>query len=423
MHKLRVWQITRTTYDLVFRNQIVFWRIAALPMAIYYAAFVAAHVAGNEEIVESIWPGVGGLLLFILTVPFVVAWHRFVLLGSSSAAGHRGLRYGRREGKFFLIFLGISVVLGVMIGVITGLIGVMTFFSGANAPSAANAGGAGSPGFPFILLSQIIIVIVLAPITRLALVLPSIAIDEGASPCKSWRLTRGNTYRFTAVIGFTGIAATCVFQYLLIPSVSLAPTSLGTFLSGAITMYQSFFVAAVTASAISLSYKIFTSASDIDTDSPTQGVHIDYFDAFSNGFFKGTPKRALLAIIGKSLAWGFAAGGIMFVMPIILNPEAYQGSFPGILPSQVRLILIGTFLAGTCQIRRALTLPKGGKVGYGLFLLLFLLLFLFMFLLSLRLTNSFIFVGLFAAALALFLTLMAIIFQMIKWAWFSRPRD
>ncbi len=113
----------------------------------------------------------------------------------------------------------------------------------------------------------------------------------------------------------------------------------------------------------------------------------------------------------------------MLVMHIILNPGAYQDSLPGILPGHVRLFLIGTFLAGICQIRRALTLPKGGKVGYGLFLLLFLLLFLFMFLLSLRLTNSFIFVGLFAAALALFLTLMAIILQMIKWAWFSRPRD
>ncbi len=71
VHKLRVWRTTRATYDLVLRNQIAFWRIAALPMAIYYAAFVAAHVAGNEEIVESIWPGVGGLLLFILTVPWV----------------------------------------------------------------------------------------------------------------------------------------------------------------------------------------------------------------------------------------------------------------------------------------------------------------------------------------------------------------
>ena len=265
--------------------------------------------------------------------------------------------------------------------------------------------------------------IVIAPITRLALVLPSIAIDKGASPRKSWRLTRGNTYRFTAVIGFTSIAATCVFQYLLIPSVSLAPPSLGTFLSGAITMYQSFFVAAVAASAISLSYKFLTSASDIDTDSPTQGVHMGYFDSISNGFFKGTPKRALLAIIGKSLAWGFAAGGLMFVMHIILNPEAYQGSLPGMLPSQVRLFLIGTFLAGICQVRRALTLPKGGKVGYGLFLLLFLLLFLCLFLFSLVWSSTLIFVGSFAAALALFLTLMAIIFQMIKWAWFSQPRD
>jgi hypothetical protein len=132
-----------------------------------------------------------------------------------------------------------------------------------------------------------------------------------------------------------------------------------------------------------------------------------------------TPKRALLAIIGKSLAWGFAAGGIMFAVgfigPLILTPEANLGPLTGIFLGPVAFV-IGMFLAGICQIRRAFTLPKWGRVGYGLFLLLPLVPF------ALSGTDLLL-AGIISVALALFFALMAIIFLMIKWAWFAQPRD
>jgi hypothetical protein len=112
-----------------------------------------------------------------------------------------------------------------------------------------------------------------------------------------------------------------------------------------------------------------------------------------------------LAIIRKSLAWGFSVGGIVFAVgfigPIILTPEANLGPMTGIFLGPVAFV-IGTFLVGIGQIRPALTLPKWGKVGYGLFLLLLLVPF------ALSGTDLLL-AGVYSAALALFFALMAII--------------
>jgi hypothetical protein len=88
-----------------------------------------------------------------------------------------------------------------------------------------------------------------------------------------------------------------------------------------------------------------------------------------------TPKSSLPTIIGKSIAWGFAVGLIVFVAfffgPMLFNPGSNLAPIGGILFGPPAFV-IGTFLAGICQIRRALTLPKWGKVVYGLFLLVLL---------------------------------------------------
>ncbi len=84
----------------------------------------------------------------------------------------------------------------------------------------------------------------------------------------------------------------------------------------------------------------------------------------------------LLAIIGKSLAGGLGAGAIVFAGCIFgeaFVSIAHLGDFEGFLAGTILgpyASVIGTFLAGLCQIRRARTLPTWGFVGYGLFLLL-----------------------------------------------------
>ena len=96
---------------------------------------------------------------------------------------------------------------------------------------------------------------------------------------------------------------------------------------------------------------------------------------YSMGFWpnaraKSAASKALLAIIGDSLARGLGAGVIVFAVCIfgeafISFDGFYVGTFLG-----PYAFVIGTFLAGLCQIRRVRTLPTWGFVGYGLFLLL-----------------------------------------------------
>ncbi|MCZ6496899.1 MAG: hypothetical protein O6924_12070, partial [Alphaproteobacteria bacterium] len=81
----------------------------------------------------------------------------------------------------------------------------------------------------------------------------------------------------------------------------------------------------------------------------------------------------LLAIICTSLAYGFGAG--IFVL-VVTNKFFWGqlGPIPGFLFSSYAFV-IGTFLAGLFQIRRARTLPKWGRVGFGLFLALVVIAF------------------------------------------------
>ena len=94
MSNIRVWGTTKAAYGFVFTHQSDFWRLAALPMVIYYAVFFAVYLVVGVEVVQPVWAFVLLALLGILATPFVVAWHRMVLLGPGAIVGHRGLTYG-----------------------------------------------------------------------------------------------------------------------------------------------------------------------------------------------------------------------------------------------------------------------------------------------------------------------------------------
>jgi hypothetical protein len=267
--KLRVWKTTNETYTLILRNQKAFWRISALPMAISYAAFVIAHIVVDEGLGGEVWYLLVWLLLTVLTVPFIVAWHRLVLIGPDSVVKRSGLRFGRREGKFLLIFLVVAVSW-------TIIAVTLEMMRGVNAALAANAAGSRSGGDYVAIVPLIVMVIVFGQIFRLALVFPSIAIDEGASVRKALKLTKGNSFRFTAVLAFTAFLVGFVFKILIHPTISQAPANLVTFLEGAITVYRNFLVPCVLASALSLSYKFFTSARNNATAGSTEELPQEY---------------------------------------------------------------------------------------------------------------------------------------------------
>ena len=88
----------------------------------------------------------------------------------------------------------------------------------------------------------------------------------------------------------------------------------------------------------------------------------------------GTASSGLLAILGKSLAWGLGTGlavsAVGYLVPAILGgPGGEQALLTAAIVGPPGLIG-GMFLALLVQIRRALTLPIWSKTVYGLILLL-----------------------------------------------------
>ena len=162
-HKLMIWQTTKASYGFVFRNQPSFCRMASLPMVIYYIASVIMEITLDENRADSLM-----LVLFILTLPYSVAWHRLVLLGLESAAGYNGLKYGWREGKSSLIFIGLYCVFPFSFLVVPLVLSFLIWGAFAAEPgSVVSALGVG--GLLLLLLLVIVGLIVVAPALRLAL--------------------------------------------------------------------------------------------------------------------------------------------------------------------------------------------------------------------------------------------------------------
>jgi hypothetical protein len=88
----------------------------------------------------------------------------------------------------------------------------------------------------------------------------------------------------------------------------------------------------------------------------------------------GTASSGLLAILGKSLAWGlgtglaFSAAG--FLAPAILDGSGREQALLIAAIAGPPGLIVGMFLALLVQIRRALSLTIWSKTAYGLILLL-----------------------------------------------------
>ena len=264
MTKLRIWATIQAAYGFFFSHQSDFWRLAALPIAIYYALFFVVLLFAGVELVQSGWGDVLGLVLGVLAAPFIVAWHRLVLLGPEAIAGQRGLTFGRREGLFIVLTL-------LPVGLIFAVIIVIANLGAAiDAHAASPAEPAGfDVGF---ILPMVIILFVMAPLMRVLLIFPSIATDQGVSIRQAWKLAKGNTFRFAAIIFLVGFSLRVVFwiidfsaNFLLTGNVSSESGMVPTIaITRAIQVLENFIGGSVGVSALSLSYRFLTPAGGAD---------------------------------------------------------------------------------------------------------------------------------------------------------------
>ena len=184
-------------------------------METFGATFYYQNVDPEDElaVVEQIIEAGGALfsqigwqaLAFMLVstaayMMLVVAWLRFGLLGDRLAGRIGLLRLGGREIKTFFAYILWALLWLIMIGA-TVLVGV----------GLAEI----SPWLSAVAVVPMAIVMVLWT-TRLLLVFPSVALDQGMRWGMAWRLTKGNSWRlFTAF----GLATLLVIAISFVPGV------------------------------------------------------------------------------------------------------------------------------------------------------------------------------------------------------------
>ncbi len=141
----------------------------------------------------------GALALLYLFAVFAVGWHRTILLGEDRADGPLGIRFGKRESRYFgLIWL-----------CFVGILGSTVLFIIADRMIAAGL-GTGANGI--LVLSRIASVIALWYVLgRLGLAFAALSIDRRFGLGESWNTTTGNglrllaTYFLALVVGAMGL--------------------------------------------------------------------------------------------------------------------------------------------------------------------------------------------------------------------------
>ena len=267
--KLPIWHTIKSSYGFFWQHQPHFRRLAALPMVISCALILLAYLLVGEEALAFLIPGsqlspsgwawlLQGLLSIAL-VPFVVAWHRLVLIGKE------GLTFGKREWMFIIRILGFCVLM--IVAVAAG--GFLGNLCGGIFVELVLAVVGNTPPLILVLIRTVIGMIgmlaAMTPVLRLALVFPSIAIDRGTSVRDAWYMSEGQTLRLAAVLFTASIVLGIAFEIIIAAaSIVLLPAAVLA-VAVAIRVLAYFAVGAVGASAASLSYGFLTSADNDST--------------------------------------------------------------------------------------------------------------------------------------------------------------
>jgi hypothetical protein len=202
---LPVAALVRQSYALLGRHRDDLLRLGVVPVLIAFVIdAIALGTLTGAPVQETGTPTEAGsetaaavapdpaLFLFLLgVVPmtlFAVGWLRVLLLGPAAAPG-LGLRWGRRETRFLLLGIWISLLAG--LAVIFPL-GALFAFLGSSAALLPFALGAAMLGYLYILL-------------RLSLALTAVAIDESGGFSESWAATQGVSGRFLLIVVLTAL--------------------------------------------------------------------------------------------------------------------------------------------------------------------------------------------------------------------------
>ncbi len=187
MRKILIGATFGQAYGLTFGNLGLFARVAAIPfllivaMNLAVAFFAQPKPPGWVPIAEQV-------LSFIIQVPLLTSWHRFVLLPRERALPTMGFNFTVREIRFSGYLLMMTMSLSIPLLFVSA--------AGQNVGAAAQNVGAATQNVGAAVLFFLVLVIVLILVwSRLCLVFPASAVGDPVRLADSWRITKGNGWR------------------------------------------------------------------------------------------------------------------------------------------------------------------------------------------------------------------------------------
>ena len=159
---------------------------------------VAVHLLtpGSPVTGETGMPPDGILRLAVLAIAglmvqamIAVAWHRTMLAGFDPSRVRIYIRFGFREFLYGIIAVFLAIIVFMGLYVVTGMVAALL---------AATFGVSGPLGQIFAFLIGMVPAILI--VARSSLVLPSIALGQGADLIRSWQVTRGHGAQISATL-------------------------------------------------------------------------------------------------------------------------------------------------------------------------------------------------------------------------------
>ena len=267
MPEIPFWRTIEQAFRLVWEEGRDLVSLASLPVLVLaLLAVVQAIVLPGEtgDVTPDAAEGMevalapGQIMMLILNtgvsaflyVAFAVAWHRKILLPAEVSTVATSLRWGRRQSRYLLLWLMVSVIASAPV------MALVLF-------ATALAGGEGLVLAPPVLAGAALATLFIYG--RIVPLLPAAAIDRPLGIAASWSLTTGNGWRMVGV-AFLPLFPVVVVQLLAAMVLGSLAQAIGveqglstTFVAALLQYAITYAGVAITISALTLAYLHLTS--------------------------------------------------------------------------------------------------------------------------------------------------------------------
>lgn len=219
--KVPIWDLVDESYRFVLSHPRELMRVGWAPLIILFATNVMLGAyAPPAETISLVTEGIrvtGNIVIQTVVAAMVlVGWHRFVLLGEKASPSGPVVAVGRRELRYLLAWVVLSVLFLVLFVAAWAFVLALVFFAMAVMKLALLLTGSGNAivlgetgQFVALELAAIPAAMLIAAYVaiRLSLILPAMAVDRDRAMRQAWSLSSGCGWRLVLASFFTLVPA------------------------------------------------------------------------------------------------------------------------------------------------------------------------------------------------------------------------